>query len=586
MGIEQSENREFEVSPAIIRHLIESQSGSIEKAVLELVMNAIDAHASEVRIELADADRIVVTDNGTGFRTIEDVHEHFGVFGFDHSSEAERARERKLGRFGLGRGQIMAFAATDWESNRFEMNVDIRERLGFVLTEHRDRRVDGCRVTARLHHPLGRAERMGVQDEIAHQTRYAPIDVIVDGKKVNEDTERLKWTEETAELWFAKHHQGHGNGVHVYNLGVYVRTYPHERMGVSGALVSKPGNAFELNTARNDVLQAKCPLWKEAKELLARQAQRSWSREGLSDQDRMAMARGLLYGEGDPREGWRRGLLESVTGRFLSPETVMKRFAGKVCVCPHRGSQIAERVQSERVAAMLCPEVLGWYRAKDPEDLAKRLNAIFDKVRRGRFEAADFDQVSQGFDTQYRIIARKGWTPIERAAHRGLGRLGNDIAWEVQRLKRRGNDGRWSEDEHGGWLAGRGPTPPTRKIRIGESRDALAWTDGATFIAFDRRYISRQLSRELPGWGQFYATMVHEYAHDTPDTGMHVHGPQFHEQVHDIFVGAWGVWMTSVLAAYRLYARAREREGVKPSMSVAKTLDRIDQVRQHRDLCR
>lgn len=42
----------FELDPQIIHHIIYSQAGSIGKAVIELIMNSVDARAGCVRIDI------------------------------------------------------------------------------------------------------------------------------------------------------------------------------------------------------------------------------------------------------------------------------------------------------------------------------------------------------------------------------------------------------------------------------------------------------------------------------------------------------------------------------------------------------
>src|SRR5690606_15477247 len=116
------ENRQFSVAPSIIKHLIKSQAGSLGKAILECVQNSIDAGASRVDITLT-TDTVRIVDDGHGLRSRDEVLACFEVFGFDHSEH-----EREFGRFGLGRGQLWAWASTHWRTHAFDLDVDVRER--------------------------------------------------------------------------------------------------------------------------------------------------------------------------------------------------------------------------------------------------------------------------------------------------------------------------------------------------------------------------------------------------------------------------------------------------------------------------
>ena len=292
-----AQTHRFEVSPDIIGHLIERQAGSLEKAVLEMLMNGIDARAREISVSFDSPRELTITDDGHGFETRDSILKHFRVFGFTHDTPEERDRRRVLGKFGLGRGQIFSFGATVWETNRFEMRVDIRKRdLAFELLEHPEVRVHGCRIRVSLYEPVSRLARAATVEEIRRQIKYAPVRVAVDGRRANVDPAKLSWTEETDKFRFRVGSAAH-KGVDVYNVGVYVCNYPHYRFGVSGVLVSKLGHTFELNTARNDVLMSRCPLWRDAVELFGRLSETEVRKGRLRDDDRMAILRKIVWGE-------------------------------------------------------------------------------------------------------------------------------------------------------------------------------------------------------------------------------------------------------------------------------------------------
>ena len=180
----KSEVLDFEVSSTIMRYVIENQAGSIEKAILETVMNAVDAKADNVPVRFEGPSKLAIEDDGHGLRTREEVRKHFGVFGFDHQTDDEQAYGRQLGKFGIGRGQIFAFAATRWLTNQFEMEVDIRNKaLVFKLTEHDDKLVQGCTIVADMYDPMTRMATAAAINLIKKQTRYAPVNAFVNGER-------------------------------------------------------------------------------------------------------------------------------------------------------------------------------------------------------------------------------------------------------------------------------------------------------------------------------------------------------------------------------------------------------------------
>lgn len=135
----------FELDPAIIHHIIYSQAGSIGKAIIELIMNSVDANAKTVELSMTK-EGFVCRDDGAGFATREDVLRYFGRFGTPHEEG-----DATYGRFRLGRGQIMAHAITEWRSRKWKMAVDTRTMgYGYDLDDlNDDETVEGCAITGR-----------------------------------------------------------------------------------------------------------------------------------------------------------------------------------------------------------------------------------------------------------------------------------------------------------------------------------------------------------------------------------------------------------------------------------------------------
>lgn len=122
------ENRKFRMHPDLLYSVIKNQAGSIAKAILELVMNSIDAGASHVDVRL-DRNTVQVADDGKGFTSQQEIDDFFECFGTPHTEG-----DATYGKFRMGRGQIMAFCRNTWMSGRFEMYVDIQARgLDYTL---------------------------------------------------------------------------------------------------------------------------------------------------------------------------------------------------------------------------------------------------------------------------------------------------------------------------------------------------------------------------------------------------------------------------------------------------------------------
>jgi hypothetical protein len=73
----------------LLLSVIQRQAGTLQKAILEGVMNAVDAKASGVSVKLT-SQAVEIIDNGQGFRSRQEIEQWFEVFGQPHSeSEAK-----------------------------------------------------------------------------------------------------------------------------------------------------------------------------------------------------------------------------------------------------------------------------------------------------------------------------------------------------------------------------------------------------------------------------------------------------------------------------------------------------------------
>ena len=81
--IGRPERREFRMDPALLWSVIESQAGSAEKALLEAIMNAVDAGATRCDITLSETG-YSVQDDGGGFKSRDDIEQFFETFGTPH----------------------------------------------------------------------------------------------------------------------------------------------------------------------------------------------------------------------------------------------------------------------------------------------------------------------------------------------------------------------------------------------------------------------------------------------------------------------------------------------------------------------
>jgi hypothetical protein len=242
-----SETKSFTVDKAIITHLITHQAGSIEKAVLELVMNSIDAGATQIHIDYT-REGLTIKDNGSGFPSRQYIEDFFGVFGAPHQEG-----DSTFGKFRMGRGQAFAYGSSVWRSSQFEMCVDIKKNgLSYSLIENLEN-LEGCEITIQFYE-----EQKIYHYEIIHMVEYSNVDIFINGEKINETIN--EWTYENEHFYFKE--DKNERTLEIYNQGIFVTREFDEYL--SGILVSK--KPFEVNFARNAIIENECEVWKSFKQ--------------------------------------------------------------------------------------------------------------------------------------------------------------------------------------------------------------------------------------------------------------------------------------------------------------------------------
>lgn len=270
-----SENHEFKIHPAIIFSLITAQASGVEKAILELVMNSVDAGATRIDVTL-DQNGFVVADNGRGFADMQAIESCFGVFGLPHA-----AGDAFYGRFRLGRAQCFGYAKTEWHTKNYKMFVDLNlshdsSEYGYKTTEV-DEYYQGCKVTGQFYKYMGNCDPnitldmnlsespYNVQNAVlalALSVKYLPVTVYINNIRVNLLRDNLVpyKVKNNVSYYLTPHlNESHPTekSVQVYNKGVYA--YSIYSYLLSGDIVSD--DAISLNMARNEA-QKKCPVAK------------------------------------------------------------------------------------------------------------------------------------------------------------------------------------------------------------------------------------------------------------------------------------------------------------------------------------
>lgn len=527
--------RNLKAHNELLVKVIRDQAGTLDKGCLEGIMNAREAGSDEVRlITESDGKRLVIEDDGKGFRNEQEIIEWFETFGTPH----KESEGKTWARFRMGRGQLFAFGRNVWRTGEFRMVVDIKAwGLEYELESGLEH-FPGCRIEIDLYQPMfgdypcPYKSASQFKSVIRRQVQYMEGSVLVDGEQVNTPASMLKWDIETDEWYFSF---GHGSNFDWYNIGAYVMQWSVRRAGVTGVAVSKV--AVDVNFARNDI-KDECPVYQNAKLIVAdnkvkkvRKAQRR-----LNENEKVSTLLDLRNGDCDYNDVKNLGLFMTCDDKTVSLETIRKirspwTFAPK-------DSRIADKLMQTDRAICFSDEILGdldydgdhaeffqWllYEADQDYRNGKTLEEQFAPMRRFWREFHGSSGLSSGFSESHSIVPTNKLTKAEK---RFLKVMQDMAIWNG------------------------------RTLCIGISDTANGWTDGRTYIAFNRDYLYRHFPSNSWGAAAMMTLAFHEMAHDTDDTGSHFHGAEFYQAYHDMTRGSSLHWIADL--SYKMRQQKNE----------------------------
>lgn len=543
------EVHEFTSDRSIIVHFIESQAGSLAKALLEYVQNSADANASKITIDL-DEKGFRVVDDGEGMPTRELILEVFKTFGFDHTSH-----KRQWGRFGLGRAQAWNFASTKWYTHNFMLDVDVRER-GLEWHLHTEQpHQPGLVIEGTLYEKMSAIEQADAVRELSRLCKYLDMTVIINGEQVNRPPAAQKWTEET-DTYYLK--VSDSNYLHVYNMGVHVCDIFAGTAGAGGTVVTKPDHPLALNVARNDIMRNKCTVWPTISErlrALARErADKPLPGRRITDADRDYMAQRTADPE-DPT-AFDGAMFTLSIGRHITLARINQLCgAGAVLTKAERGDPIAERLYREKRVVPLVEQTLDRFGVSDVYGLQAEVTRRIDnrtKLTHPKFPG--YRPYRSFCDaTPYNSIEEcPGFSMLQSSVipHAELSKKQKDALRAIKTMS-------WGIADAVAGEVGKRVAP--REIVVGLSNHAEAYTDGSTYIAVVNTFLDKCLRGGLAGFHLIANVLVHEYLHNTEDTGSHTHDPEFMEAFHEVMVRR-GVRVAEAAAnAYETWARNEKR---------------------------
>lgn len=516
-SIVNAERKAFGIHPGILLTIMREQAGSVEKALVELVMNSVDAGATRIDIT-TNPQGFSIVDDGKGFTTRDQLESFFDIFGTPHEKG-----DAYYGKFRVGRGQIMSYAQTVWRSGPFEMLVDIDESekdIGYDLLVHQDL-FAGCRIDgifkeswygAQLCNKYeGNDSKFGISWSFRSMIAFLPVPVFVNGHQCNTPAAKDRWDLEDENAWYRFDRTKWGH-LRIYNRGVEVMSLPADRFGMSGVVVSKV--PLVTNMARNDIIAHKCEAWLSITKVLSDQFSLKLTRvKRLEVQEITKLMNDLLVSDNNidwqTRERIRKiRFIPDIFGELQSPEAFFA--ASCYTLFDNRNHMIAERVQSQKLASVVMDSMFNGVEIKLESEndkfqalvaLRERLGYRIDNVR-----SIPFAQYVQELSAIHTILSDQELSEEELLVLTCLRSINSELASACG-------------------------ASTNRSLVAGVADKMLGWTDGIGYIAIHRKCLKNIRDGAAT---RLVSLMVHEYIHPEPSQGEHAHDHAFFMRCHDV----------------------------------------------------
>jgi len=537
------ETRQFKMHAKLLYDVIRRQAGTLSKAILEGIMNSVDAGATECRVTVLPK-RVKVEDDGQGFRNQQEIEQWFEVFGQPH----EETEGKTYGTFRMGRGQMFAFGVNTWRTGKFGMSIDIQhDGLDYKLSSGKKNH-KGCEIGIELYTQLMPSDMDSVLRELEDWVKYCPIPVYLNDALISTDPATVKWDFVTDEAYIKLKPTG---GLAVYNLGIHVLTFQGYKYGTGGEVVSR--KQVKVNFARNDI-QSDCEVWKVVRKLVDQKAAaRTQGKKALNDNERQRLVTRLLNGELPMADAKDMRLITAATGRQYNIGALRHTNEWPQVTSAAKGNRKADKLMKGKVAFVIATETLDRFRVDTVEALLDKLAEREDLnyIHWDQVKVVDFAELTKGMSDKFDVFDDSDFRPNEQLWY-ALMQHG------VTRLR--------CSDRHACY----------RRLQLGASQTANGWTDGNSYICIGREFLSRQ-HFTIGGFTNLGRLLLHEMCHQDPDLEDHDHDQAFYEEYHD-HSESIGNFVEAVMAKLPQIVKDLKRKLSKQQLRGQDLIAKVDKV--------
>lgn len=525
-----AEKRTLKMHPKLLLDVIGRQAGSLDKAMLEGGMNAIEAinaleksggKCKDKKVymtyeRIGNNTTITIKDMGKGITTKTEIEEFFETFGTPHDEN-----EHKIyAQFRMGRGQMFNFGKNVWRTGTFELTVDVlRNGLEWELKENLPY-VDGCHITIELYDKYINSWPAHTEncfkDAIKKQMEFISVPLIFNGEQINTPPEDCNWDFEDE---FAYYLFNIGDKLSVYNLGVFVQ----DRWQTNGIVVSK--RQLKLNFPRNEVM-ADCAIFHHIQGVVKKNIIKKSKKKhiALSKNERRAILTDVRNGFQEYSDARTIRILQTAQDKYISFSMFLKNSQPwTISEIGNRQADNCIQQGSHTVFAREMLEALN-YSGEDKNFFNWLMNTTIESNRHNEDAyGREFDCYRLAEDVKKWEHKNKFYEPFSEAIK---GNRDKCLILATNKLTKIEKRVLSVLTDFSCWNG--------RVLRIGVSDWAAAWTDGVMFINLDRNYL-KSLDLNWDGdIAAFFSLMSHELAHDNDTSKTDIHAEDFYEKYHSI----------------------------------------------------
>jgi len=192
----------FKLGNSLKEDIVFRQDVGLVKAIMECVANSIDEYRLNGKIKKVEvcvtSSTVTVTDFGNGISTLDELKAKVGTYG----DSVKRDDNLTIGHFGLGIAQMFAKGICTIRTQQFVMVVDARKDCkNFCLSTTEDK-FKGFTIECRLYNELSSVEVNDVIYQLKNKISYPQL--IINGKKAVEDKLVFRYETEHFKIEYAK----------------------------------------------------------------------------------------------------------------------------------------------------------------------------------------------------------------------------------------------------------------------------------------------------------------------------------------------------------------------------------------------